>query len=171
MFLNTLDIQILQFFNLSYHIPILDTFATFISYYGLVAVGFIIAIILYLYSTDKSKKVAKELIIVVITVFILTQIIKLFIMRPRPFTVVDNLNVLTSVNDASFPSGHTATATAISYILARNYGHRIILGILVLLVGISRLYLGVHYPSDVLGGFIIGLIITIGCEHILNRYI
>ncbi len=170
MFLNNIDVLILQFVNLSYHLPFLDMAAQFFSIFGLVWFGLALAVILYLYSTDKSRMVAKELVIVLIAVFILTQIIKLVIARPRPFTVIDNLNVLTSVNDASFPSGHTATVTAIAYVLARNYGYRILLAILVILVGLSRLYLGVHYPSDVLGGFIIGLLITLGCEYVIKRF-
>jgi membrane-associated phospholipid phosphatase len=91
---------------------------------------------------------------------------KQLVERPRP----DRPLGLMTENSFSFPSGHTLTATVILGLLAyllvrvvRSYVARLLILLAavtaVLLVGLSRVYLGVHYPSDVLGSFALGLFI------------
>lgn len=89
-------------------------------------------------------------------------LLKSIIARVRPYEVIDNLHILINKpHDFSFPSGHTGSSFAAAIIiyqaLPRKYGVLIIA--LATLIGISRLYLGVHYPSDVIGGAIIGSLI------------
>jgi len=90
-------------------------------------------------------------------------LIKLVFLRERP--TLEHLVVVTS---SSFPSGHS-TGSMVFYgtllllvpILFKQpfwqWCLRILLGLLILLIGISRIYVGVHFPSDVLGGFCVGL--------------
>ncbi|WP_312498184.1 phosphatase PAP2 family protein [Enterococcus sp.] len=90
-------------------------------------------------------------------------LIKLVFLRERP--TLEHLVVETS---SSFPSGHS-TGSMVFYgtllllvpILFKQpfwqWCLRILLGLLILLIGISRIYVGVHFPSDVLGGFCVGL--------------
>lgn len=94
---------------------------------------------------------------------LLSTVLKLVYQRPRPDLVPHGMEVFT----ASFPSGH-ATMSAIAYLtlatlvarVDRNRGVKALvlaLGVaMTLLVGISRIYLGVHWPSDVLAGWCIG---------------
>ncbi|PJI39585.1 phosphatase PAP2 family protein [Ferrovibrio sp.] len=101
---------------------------------------------------------------------LLSSLLKLGFDRPRPDLVPHGASVYT----ASFPSGH-AMMTAIVYLtlaalLARSESRRriktfllLLAATVTLLVGISRVYLGVHWPSDVLGGWMIGSAWAAGC--------
>ena len=79
--------------------------------------------------------------------------------RPRPFEVNMGVRLLIEApKDFSFPSGHTgasfAAAAALFFAGSRGW---IPVGILAVLIGFSRLYLYVHYPSDVLAGALLGI--------------
>lgn len=85
--------------------------------------------------------------------------LKPMVARPRPYeTWTDMVLLISRPSDFSFPSGHTCAAFACALILLWMLprGQGIPFVILAALIGFSRLYLGVHYPSDVLGGFLVG---------------
>lgn len=89
--------------------------------------------------------------------------LKPFFQRTRPYHILDNLITLThQPNDFSFPSGHTTAAFAVAGVLffycPKKYGLPAL--ILAILVALSRVYLGVHFPSDVLVGAFIGLSVS-----------
>ena len=115
---------------------------------GLIYFWVIISIVLYLFGDKKGKSIAKKMIVVLVVTTILTQLIKIIVMRPRPYTELSNLILLDLGTDYSFPSGHTSTSTAMAYVLSCEY-KRWILMLIPVIVGFSRLYIGVHYPSDV----------------------
>lgn len=106
---------------------------------------------------------------------IISSVLKTLINRPRP-----DLTGLTRVFTASFPSGH-ATSSAVIYLtigalLAATATRRreqvfywAVAVFLVAAVGLSRIYLGVHYPSDVLAGWLIGAGWAIACGLVLRR--
>lgn len=109
----------------------------------------------------KNKRISKAFIVNLICVFLLNYILKLIFLRDRPLNI--NLIVETGY---SFPSGHAMTSLGIYgfiiYLLIvsnRNKTTKIVgasfLILLIILIGISRIYLGVHYATDVLAGFII----------------
>ncbi len=137
--------------------------ATWISFSGyqlLPAVMLISAAIAALY--DRPRIVAAVGLASFLAVVSL--ILKQFIHRPRPETIK-----LTSrwINTYSFPSGHSAGSAIcyglISYLVLEHLASPLAwivaagLWLLIFLVGLSRVYLGVHYPSDVLGGWLFGL--------------
>lgn len=166
-FLHSIDVFILEFVNLSYHNFILDNLSLIISNMGLIYFWVIISIVLYLFGDKKGKSIAKKMIVVLVVTTILTQLIKIIVMRPRPYNELSNLILLDLGTDYSFPSGHTSTSTAMAYVLSCEYKRWILMSIPVI-VGFSRLYIGVHYPSDVLGGFLLGLVIAYMTEYFFN---
>lgn len=101
-------------------------------------------------------------------------VLKRAINRDRP-----SLDQLISVSTLSYPSGHAMSAMAfygfliyLNIRLASSWWLKlavfIVLGLLIFLIGISRIYLGVHYPSDVLAGYVGGLIWVTFCATLFN---
>ncbi len=123
----------------------------------------------------KDKKYSKLIMLNLALSFILNRILKLIIARPRP----PRLRLVIE-NGYSFPSGHSMVSFAfygfLIYLINKNlknkkikYSLIVLLSLLILLIGISRIYLGVHYVTDVLGGYIIGLIYLIVFIKILKK--
>ena len=91
---------------------------------------------------------------------VITTSLKKMVNRPRPYETYPDIDKLTFGGSGSFPSGHTSeaftTATSLSlafpkwYVIAPSYTYAT-------LVGYSRMHLGVHYPSDVLAGALVGV--------------
>jgi undecaprenyl-diphosphatase len=165
-----IDVTILKIINLSVHTPLLNNIAENITYLGVTTVYLILIILLYLFGKEKGKKVALGMLLVLTVTFIITQLLKELIARPRPYTMVSSLIVVTTGVDPSFPSGHTSVASSMAYVLGKEYGHMLLFMIIPIIVGLTRIYLGVHYPSDVLGGFILGIVIAYLCEYLIKNY-
>lgn len=168
-FLYSIDVSVLYFFNHLTHTVILNNLVSFISLFGLLFFGLFVGILLYFFGGKKGKSVSKILILSLIVSYLIIQLIKLGVMRPRPYDTLSSLVVIGHEFDYSFPSGHTANMTVLSYILGKEYGHLKLFMIFPVIIAITRLYLGVHYPSDVIGGFIIGLILAYICENIFSK--
>lgn len=113
---------------------------------------------------EKKKFFLEGLVLIfsVLITWIVVTLVKALVAAPRPFEVIDGIRTLHSSGlGDSFPSGHTAMAAAIAGAI-KPYHHRagMLLILFALLVGISRVYLGVHFPIDVIAGFLIGLVIA-----------
>ena len=129
------------------------------SAYSLISLTFLISLI----ATIKRKKLPINTIINLISVFIISQIFKAIIRRPRPAEIF-----LVKASGYSYPSGHTMVSfaffTFIAYSLLEKIDNkilkmmiRLITLLLVIAIGFSRIYLGVHHFTDVLGGYLLGL--------------
>jgi membrane-associated phospholipid phosphatase len=97
--------------------------------------------------------------------------IKVAVNEPRPFTVDSRIKMLDSVNDAAFPSGHTQGAVVVWGYLATAFKRRwlTILAIaLIVFIPLSRMYLGVHYPTDLAGGYVIGGLFLLACLYFIE---
>lgn len=127
---------------------------------------------------DRRRAIAIFVLASVLGGWALSAVLKTGVARPRP----DIVPHLVEVHDLSFPSGH-AMVSAVTYLTlaalisgTRRYrSTRIFIvatGILLtLMIGMSRLYLGVHYPTDVLGGWCAGATWALGCWIVARRFI
>ena len=115
-----------------------------------------IIIILILYFLGKISALH---IFVLCSSQIIIFFIKYIFKRRRPFESDNDIKLLEPMyfDPYSFPSGHTMNAFLLSYILKKNINMD--LSIIPYLVGMSRIFLGVHYPTDVVGGFLLSKII------------
>lgn len=142
--------------------PFLDLLANGASFFG--EETFVIAIVLLVFwNINKQKGFA--LYMNVLTSVLIMGILKAVVRAPRPFVVLEEIagKRMGTATGYSFPSGHTTTAASFYTSLALLLKKRIcsiIAAIMIVLVGVSRLYLGVHWPNDVFGGLLIGVSIS-----------
>lgn len=123
-----------------------------------------VALVMTAYVFTKRKKDAVIYVSIIITGILLNLILKSFFQRPRPEYLP-----LIHENSFSFPSGHAMNGLVfylvLTYFVFRETGNKklsyFILFVsmnLILLIGISRIYLGVHYPTDVIAGYVAGFL-------------
>lgn len=121
----------------------------------------ILLFFLWFKNTAYKRMTAKVIISCVITLLI-NLLIRMFYFKPRPFQQGNVEILIPSKMDSSFPSKHTLLVFAISTIV---FFYQRILGVILLamalLTGFSRVWVGHHYPSDILGSSIIGAFISI----------
>jgi undecaprenyl-diphosphatase len=119
---------------------------------------------------------AALLVVTALSAIALSNTLKLLVARPRP----DLVEHLVTVTSPSFPSGHALMSATIyltlGALLARNWPQpslrryfMTVATVLALLIGVSRVYLGVHWPSDVLVGWCLGGLWAWGCWRLLPR--
>lgn len=113
----------------------------------------------YVGKNKKAKKIVTPIIALLTLNFILTFIIGIVWYEPRPF-IHYTVNLLYAhKNNASFPSTHSVGVMTIALgVNNKNKKFGKILIIIAIIVGISRVYVGQHYPLDVLGGFLLAII-------------
>lgn len=130
-----------------------------------------ILITLGLLIPKKTRKVGILCAVSLLFSFLIDNILlKNLVARTRPYEVIEGLTYLVKKPvDYSFPSGHTGTSFAAAVVLFLSYPKKYSFWFLVLafLIGFSRLYVGVHYPTDVLAGALIGTVIAV-CVYIVG---
>jgi undecaprenyl-diphosphatase len=135
----------------------------------------IVAALLFLYGHHESnKKRIKEVMLVFVTALVAwfaASILKNLIHAPRPYVMMQNVKALFMPDDnLSMPSGHAtffmALATAI-YFYHKKIGYVFALG--ALLIGLARVIAGIHFPADILAGFIIGVAIAFGVAYFRKK--
>lgn len=145
-------------FNLSGKDLNLDTWMIFGSEYVIILM-IILAIVLAIRGSAKEKRAFILMILSFPVAFLLVKIIHLFFFEPRPFVAYHFYPLVDNIPDASFPSRHALIASVIALGLTYYKSKWAPFFLLLMLwIGFSRIYVGVHYPLDILGGFLIGLI-------------
>lgn len=152
-----------------YHSPILDQFFIYFTNFGDGLFCVAIGLLLFIFKR-------KFLSLMVLTSYaisgIIAQVLKYFILEARPAVYLKDtaypyfIEKVTLHNYHAFPSGHSASAFALAATLGfaiKNKNYSILLLIGAILVGYSRIYLGLHFIDDVLAGTVIGFLTAVLC--------
>ncbi|MCF0147579.1 MAG: phosphatase PAP2 family protein, partial [Clostridium sp.] len=155
--INNLDISILNFIRNNFSNLFMDKLMVVITSLG--DRGLIwIAMALILLAIKKYRKIGIILLIaLLITSLIGEGIIKNIVQRPRAFLSYPDIRLLINPPESfSFPSGHTASSFAAAFVLSHYFKKwNFLFYFLAILIAFSRLYLFVHYPSDIIFGIIL----------------
>ncbi|MDW8800981.1 phosphatase PAP2 family protein [Clostridium sp. A1-XYC3] len=157
--LQNMDLNLLRFIHDNLQNPILDRIVPFITYLGNGGILWI-TITVALVITKRYRRIGLICgLALLVNTIIGEGILKHLFQRQRPFVLVPTVDlIIPKPSSYSFPSGHTSTAFAAAGILATQFKkYRVPIIILAVLIALSRLYLFVHYPSDILTGVIVGL--------------
>lgn len=164
-----LDIYIFYIINLSLQNPFFNFLMPLITTIGSYVIWIVICVILAIFGGEKGRNVAIILFIAIIFGHIISEVLKYIILRPRPYEVLQGVHQMAFVDNESFPSGHATSIFIGCVILGKKYGYMILFLILAFIVSFSRIYLGVHYPSDVIAGALLGVGISLIVLHYENN--
>ena len=148
--------------------------AKFITNFG--GAIFLITLTVILVILIKNKKIGLSIFSNLIIITVLNQLLKRILQRPRPteFRIIEETGY-------SFPSGHSMVSMAfygyLIYLIYKYVENRyvkwisiVLFSILICSIGVSRIYLGVHYTSDVLGGFLVSISYLILFISTVNKF-
>ena len=148
--------------------------AKFITNFG--GAIFLITLTVILFILIKNKKIGLSIFSNLVIITVLNQLLKRILQRPRPteFRIIEETGY-------SFPSGHSMVSMAfygyliyLIYKYVKNkyvkWGGIVLLSILICSIGVSRIYLGVHYTSDVLGGFLVSISYLVLFISTVNKF-
>ena len=147
-----IDQLLLTFFNQTLAHPLLDLLMVGLTFGGLALLPSLGVVLIF----SRQRKVGLAILAALAASLALTFVFQYLALRPRP----EGVRLLfPTPNFPSYPSGHAATAFAAALVLALTY-RQCRWGVLALagasLIALSRVYLGYHYPSDIVGGAILG---------------
>ena len=152
---------------------------------GILADNYLIEIMILIIFWSIDKNLGKLMGLSYSFNAVLTPIFKITVLRKRPYFINSNIKCLQAPSKPSasifniksqgysFPSGHSSSITAlygsIVYYLKNKYV-TVICAVIILTVGFSRIFLGVHFPSDVIGGLILGFTIIVFISFLFNHF-
>lgn len=169
-----IDVAILRFFNGSLVNPVCDSFFKMIStnWFLLGLLTIVLAMIIW---RDGKKGIAIAIVTIIglaLADSICADILKKLFSRPRPcHTFPDLRTIMGCGGKYGFPSNHASNSVVVAFILTSFYKKLIpYFWTLATLVCISRMYLGKHYPSDLLGGALLGIGLGFALVYLVRKF-
>ncbi len=155
------DFKIIRYINSHLSNRILDKLMKWITALGNLGLIWIVISIFLISKKDLRQEGLMVIAALILTAIVGECIIKHIVKRKRPFVIIgseDDLLIGTP-RTYSFPSGHTASSFAVSSVFINTDNNiTVFIVIIATLIALSRLYLNVHYPSDIIGGGILGFL-------------
>jgi len=160
-FLTGVDYQVFSFFNSWAGVsPAVDWVIIFFAHYVVYLVS--AWVVGYFFLHRKELKARQAVVVsaaaVVLSRVFVTEIIRYIAYRDRPYLSHVVVQLIAKGSEPSFPSAHTSGLMALGvavYFFNKKMG--IVISVLTLCVGLSRIFAGVHYPGDILGGAVVGV--------------
>ncbi|WP_376767975.1 phosphatase PAP2 family protein [Neobacillus endophyticus] len=163
------ECQLFQKVNRHFDKRLLNLFFRSITHFGGARLTIAATLLLLLFSPHSTSLTAVSSALALTASHIPVHIAKQLLPRKRPYLTLDQIMVLPNpLQDPSFPSGHTTAifSVIIPYVLFMP-SLAVILLPMALCVGLSRIYLGLHYPSDVIAGGVLGALTGAGSFYLL----
>lgn len=167
--LNKFDNFFIELINGRMNNKFLDVFMYRITDLGGAIFTSLFSIAVILFGNSSTRFMGVEAIAAMGLTQSIVQILKRGFGRERPYNMIENINTFKiELKDFSFPSGHTAASFCMAASFSFNIpSMAIFLYILAMIIGLSRIYLAVHYPSDV----IVGILIGVGSSFIIHFFL
>lgn len=137
----------------------LTPMVTFLTHLGDAGILWIVLTLVLLVYAKTRKTGAVMALSMILNALVTNIVLKNILARTRPYEIIDGLySIVGAQKDYSFPSGHSACSFACAVVIYRycpkKYGISALAA--AVLIALSRLYVGVHFPTDVLGGALVG---------------
>lgn len=177
------NVALFNFINHNLQNPVFDFILPIVTHFGGFEFLLALLIVIILYAHFKNKKTLKKFTILALIALLFSGLmvflLKHLIHEPRPFVSFADVHLLVVEDDPlSFPSGHTTSTLAVVTFFILNMKelakkHYRIIDVLLVIFAIaipfSRIYVGVHYPVDVIAGFIVGIVGALIVNHFKDK--
>ena len=150
----------------------LTPFFVFITKLGDVGMIWIVLTLILMCNKKTRKTCVISAVALLLSLLFCNVLLKNLVQRVRPYEVIDTLTILVErQKDFSFPSGHTSASFAAGIVFFRNLPKKfgVPAVILACLISFSRLYIGVHYPTDVICSIVLGVVLAFLAEQLYRK--
>lgn len=170
------DLQAAIEVNQSYLGTVGTALMVLLTNYGREVVWGLVVVVLFLRGNKRTKLLAVELALLFLVGVIVGDVAKSMYYRPRPY-LADPVDIILRVArdmDSAYPSGHALIASIGAAFCLARFRHKTVAAVLAFeaaLVCYSRVYVGVHYPLDVVGGVFLGVAIALIGSLAVEKYL